>query len=211
MEDQLDSAQIEAIKAWLQTGALNFFGRPFSGKDTQGKHFAQLLGAPLIGGGDILRTGHGYEQVKAIIDGGRLAPTKDFLHIILPFLNQEQFHNRPLVLNSVGRWHGEETSVIEAANQAGHPLKAVIYLAIDDGDVRHRWLAAKTIGDRDKRADDASDVLEIRLTEFRNKTQPVIDFYRQAGLLIEVDGSLAPDQVTAEILAQLQARATRQP
>ena len=197
-----DEDKIKKLVEWLGTGSINIFGRPFSGKDTQAQKLAKLFGASVVGGGEILRSSEN-EGVKKVIGKGELAPTQDYLDIVLPYFNKATFKNKPLILSSVGRWHGEESGVIKALATTDHELKAVVLLSLDEKEVRRRKEIAKSLGDRGRRADDAHGVLDVRLREFRNKTLPVIEFYRKKGLLIEVDGSVAPDLVTAEILTRL--------
>lgn len=195
--------QISTIKSWLGSGSINLFGRPFAGKDTQGRALAELFDAPLLGGGDILRGSVIPAHVKEAMAKGELIPTKDYLEIVLPYLSQDDFAERPLILSSVGRWHGEEAGVLEATAAANHPLRAVVLLSAGETIVRQRWQVSKSKGDRGPRADD--DRLETRLAEFRNKTLPVIDFYRDEGILVEIDAEQAPEAITNEILAKLTA------
>ncbi|HMT56062.1 MAG TPA: hypothetical protein PKD20_04265, partial [Candidatus Saccharibacteria bacterium] len=51
--------------------------------------------------------------------------------------------------------------------------------------------------------DDNRNVLQNRLNRFREKVLPVIEFYRNSGLLIEIDGSLEKSFVTGQILRGL--------
>ncbi len=197
------------VADWLKAGSLNLFGLPFSGKDTQCKLLAEWLKAPIIGGGDILRGGQNVpEHVRKIIDSGELAPTDHYLNIVTPYLSQPLFAGQPLLLSSLGRWYGEEQGILQAASNAGHPLQAVILLKFDEATVRKRWQIAQKLSDRSERADDAEHILDTRLDEFRNKTLPVIDFYRQKNLLIEVDGHQSVDHVQEEILEKLFHKAT---
>ena len=209
MEYQRDPKQIQTIAGWLSTGSINVFGRPFSGKDTQAQYLSKLFRAPVIGGGKIIRNSS-HQEVKNIIDKGELAPISAYLDIVLPYFSQSKFNGSPLILSSVGRWHGEEKGVMQALKTSAHELKAVILLDIDENEVRSRWKAAQTLGDRGRRADDAHGALDVRLEEFRNKTLPVIEFYRQNELLIEVDGKAKEDKVTTEILTKLVAFASAQ-
>jgi adenylate kinase len=195
--------QIETIKQWLGTGSINLFGRPFAGKDTQGRAMADLFNAPLIGGGDILRSGNTPERTIKAINAGFLAPTDDYIAIVLPYLQRNEFKDRPLILSSVGRWHGEEQAVVRAAEAANHPIKCVIYLNVSEETVRERWQKGheqKSLGDRGSRADDEIEKLATRLQEFANKTLPVIDYYRQAGLLYEIK---ADEHTAVEITAHI--------
>lgn len=202
-----NSEKVQAIQQWLGTGSLNIFGRPFAGKDTQGRRLAELFDGRLLGGGEILRGSVIPEHVRDIMHRGQLIPSEDYVRIVLPFLSQPSLAGRALILSSVGRWHGEEAGVIAATETAGHPLRAVIFLSLSEDMVRERWQALDTHDDRGGRHDDTAEVLETRLQEFTNKTVPVLESYREKGLLIEVDGSKAPDEVTSLVLETLYRRA----
>lgn len=192
------------IKDWLGSGSINIFGPPYAGKDTQGAELVKLLdAAPLIGGGDILRSSTIPEHVKEIMERGELIPTKDYIEIVLPFLSQGAFAGKPLVLSSVGRWHGEEEGVLNVTTESHHPLKAVIYISLPEPLIWQRWEAHKTLGNRGSRQDDAKESLEIRLDEFREKTLAVLDFYRKMGILIEIDGDQPPEKVLTDIIDRL--------
>jgi adenylate kinase len=195
--------KVGAIANWLQHGSLNLFGRPFAGKDTQCNRLASHFNAPpAISGGHILRSTKIPERVKLIMESGQLAPIEDYLKIVTPYLSQPDFEGRPLILSSLGRWHGEEQGILQGCADAGHPLKAAVLLDIPEEIVRERWQALHP-DTRGVRADDDHAALDVRLQEFKNKTLDVIDFYRQKGMLIEVNGTASPDQVEAELLDKL--------
>ncbi|MCA9334478.1 hypothetical protein KC963_05500, partial [Candidatus Saccharibacteria bacterium] len=106
MNHELIVKEVEVIRKWLGTGSINIFGMPFAGKDTQGKILSDMLDCPLLGGGDILRNSVIPDHVRAAQKKGLLIPTEDYINIVLPYLGQEAFRGKPLVLSSVGRWHG---------------------------------------------------------------------------------------------------------
>lgn len=203
MKDTISNDGIKQIKQWLDTGAINIFGLPFAGKDTHGHQLAELFGASIMGGGDILRNSVIPDHVKEIIDAGKLAPTDDYVRIVLPYLSRDEFAGRPLILSSVGRWHGEEPGVIEAAKAADHPIKAVLFLSVSEAVAHQRFLESREDETRGVRADDAEHILRTRFDEFEQKTLPVIDFYREKGTLIEVDGNPPKDEVNETILLEL--------
>lgn len=194
--------ELAAIREWLGQGSINIFGMPFAGKDTQGETLADLLEAELLGGGKILRESVIPPHVREIMDAGGLIPTEDYMHIVPPYLGHERFNGKPLVLSSVGRWDGEQDGVLQATDASGHPLKAVVLLTVPEDVARARH-SAETGADRGQRADDAPEVFDARIHEFHTKTQPVIDFYRNHGLLIEVDGTGSPVEVTDAIIQKL--------
>ena len=208
--EQLSDTELQTIKQWLGTGAINIFGLPFSGKDTHGHQLAELFDASIMGGGDILRNSVIPQHVQELIDAGRLAPIEDYIRIVTPYLSREEFAGRPLILSSVGRWHGEEPGVMGAATAAGHPMKAAIYLVVSEATALKRYQASREDEKRGARADDVEHILATRFTEFHNKTLPVIDFYRDKGMVIEVDGNPPKAQVHQAILRGLYEFATRE-
>lgn len=203
LDSMQESEKINAIKKWLGPGSINIFGRPFSGKDTQGRQLATLLGGNLLGGGDILRSDNIPDHIKQIMRDGKLIPSEDYVKIVLPNLSNERLAGHPIVLSSVGRWIGEESSVIEATKTAGHPLMAVINLDIDESVTKSRWQLALSLGDRGNRHDDINNTIDVRLAEYKNKTEPVLDAYKNLGLLIDVDGDQPAQKVTHAIINKL--------
>lgn len=198
---------IHAISTWLGTGSINVFGRPFAGKDTQGLILADLLGGVLIAGGDILRSYHDQEKIKQIMSTGELFPTDLYMSIVLPYLSRDEISAKPLILSSVGRLHGEEEMIVKATTDSGHPIKAVVVLDMSVEEVWRRFDASQQQHDRGERADDHREVLETRLKKFQEKTMPVIDYYRNQGLVLEVDGTQTRDAVTNSIIDGLAERA----
>jgi adenylate kinase len=205
--------EIDAIASWLGTGSINIFGMPFAGKDTQGRILADMFDGPLLGGGDILRNSVVPKRTKEALKKGLLVPTEDYVNIVLPYLGQVNFKERPLILSSVGRWHGEEESVMKATAKSGHPVKAIFYLKITEEEVQKRWAKSqedRSKGDRGSRGDDHAAVLEVRLKEFKEKTLPVIDYYRAADQFYEINAGKHAVEVTAEILRILHQQAKKQ-
>lgn len=201
--------ELATIKDWLGTGSINIFGLPFAGKDTHAQTLADALDAVVLGGGDIFRNSVIPTHVRELIDAGNLAPTDDFINIVLPYLSRSEFAQHPLIFSSVGRWHGEEEGVVGAAKASGHELKAAVYLEIDEAIARDRWARSQEDETRGDRADDAQHKLDTRFSEFKNKTLPVIDYYRERGLLIEIDGRPDTARVSQNIIESLVA-ATRE-
>lgn len=201
--------QIQTIKNWLGVGSINLFGRPFSGKDTQGERIVDALDAVLIGGGDILRSHDDPAKIEQIMASGGLVPTDFYFELVLPYLSRAEFKDKPLILDAVGRSSGEEEVILKATKDSGHPLMAVVVLDISEEEVWKRFEAAKAVGDRDERADDRREVLANRLRKYQEKTLPVLDFYRQQGLLVTIDGTGSRDDVTAAIFETLASLASQ--
>ena len=200
---------ISTIKDWLGTGSINIFGLPFSGKDTVGIRLAEDLGAKFLSSGLILR--HIAEEDQDLakeMKQGLLADTNKFLDSILPYLSRQDLQSYPLVLSSVGRWEGEEYPVIEVAEDAGHPIKAVILLNISEAEAKKRWQTAKTLMDRGEREDDKeSSAFDKRIDEFIQKTMPVIETYQKRGVLVSVPATADREAVYQKVIEELAIKA----
>lgn len=199
----MKSIDLAVFTNWLGTGSINIFGLPLSGKDTQARHIASAIGGEVVAGGDILRAYHDQAKIKDLMATGKLFPSDFYFSVILPYLEQEKLTNKPLVLSSLGRWHGEEETILKVAAETGHPLKVVIFLEVDEAEIRSRFEASERKLARGQRHDDDERVLDVRITEFKNKTLPVIEFYKQRNLLITVNGNAGPAAVTEQIMASL--------
>ncbi len=188
---------IEIIKEWLGTGSINIFGMPFSGKDTIGARLAETFGGKLLSSGSILRDAQERdEKLREEMNSGALASTDKFRTIVLPYFANEDLKEFPLILSSVGRWEGEERPVMEAAANAGHPIKAAILLNISREEMEKRRKLALESLDRGTRGDDLNEeALELRIKEFNEKTLPVLEVYKNEGLLVEVDAKESRDEV----------------
>lgn len=195
--------QLKDIKAWLGVGSINIFGLPMSGKDTVGVRLAENLGAKFLSSGMIIRA---MEEEKGVdLSGkGNLIPSNTFYEWILPYFEREDLWNYPLILSSIGRWAGEEDEVMTVARSSGHTIRAAVELRLSEQDVVERWEAAKLLGDRGLRPDDANpDVFRTRLEEYRTKTLPVLKHYQELGLLVSVPANLSRDQVFAKVVEAL--------
>jgi adenylate kinase len=82
----------------------------------------------------------------------------------------------------------------------GHRLDAVVVLTVDRDEIVKRLLKrAQTEG----RTDDTEDVIRRRQDVYAEQTYPLIEVYRERGLLIEVDGMGDVEEVTGRIFEAL--------
>ncbi len=202
-------AKIQQIKAWLGIGSINIFGLPMSGKDTVGVQLAEKLGAKFLSSGMIVRA---MEQATGqnITSNGKLMPSNVFYDWVLPYFEREELWKYPLVLSSIGRWSGEENEVMAVAKSSGHTIRAAVVLQLSDQDVVERWEAAKILGDRGLRPDDADpDIFQTRIREYHEKTLPVLKHYQELGLLVSVPANLPRERVLENTIDALAGFASR--
>ena len=189
------ASKLAQIKSWLGVGSINIFGLPMSGKDTVGVRLAEALGGKMLSSGMIIRAMESATS-QHLTDAGELVPSDVFSQWVLPYFSRPELKDSPLILSSIGRWSGEENSVILEAEKSGHPIKAVLLLNISEADVLRRRAASVSLGDRGSRADDKElSVFNTRLKEFRDKTAPVILHYDNLGLLVSINADASRDEV----------------
>lgn len=211
MEDK-----IATIKKWLGTGSINIFGIQFSGKDTLGHSLAGALDANFLGSGDLVRAAAKTDKSTEIrqaakdSESGILTPTDQFRKLIVPHLKDPELASKPLILSSVGRWIGEEVVVMNALQQGHHDLKAVIVMNISEDEVWRRWEEVKDTRNGG-RADDINRAkVERRLTEFAEKTRPVIAKYEQLGYAFEINAEQSIEQTFQTAIDGLYRKAIRE-
>lgn len=212
MEDISDT-HIGKIQDWLGTGSINIFGIQFSGKDTVGKQLAGLFDAEFVSSGDVMRStflNDKADQNDAIWQAskvgslsGALMPTYEFRDMMASYLMRPVLQDKPLILSTVGRWIGEEGPIMEVLNKTNHPTKAVILLNISQDEAWSRW--RHSAGERDGGRHDDIDQQAVmkRFAEYQEKTSPVIEVYRNMGILIEVDGQQSRDKVMRDTIDAL--------
>ena len=202
----MQNEKIAYIRRWLDTGAINIFGLPFSGRETTGRSLALALGAVYISGGEIIR--HSGRQLSRAslrtTNNGDLLPIEDFERLILPYLKNDTYRDYPLILDSVGRRMDEEIEAIDAAAEGGHPIKVAVILNVSENTARERWKVSRLAHDREDHYDDRDErYLDERFAQFRQETEPIIAAYRREGTLIGVNGIQERSEVITEAINKI--------
>ncbi len=178
-------------------------GRPGSGKGTQAKLLAKKIGADVYSSGNRLREmakGQGFVagKVKRVIEEGDLLPSWFSSHMFVEVMLGLQPEDK-IVFEGACRRKEEAAAFDETALWLERPYTAV-YLNISDTEVEKRLnLRRQTEG----RADDASDTIEHRLGEYEEFTAHAVEFFREKGVLLEIDGNQSIEEVHATILRAL--------
>lgn len=204
---------------------LVFIGAPGAGKGTQAKRLAAEKGYPIVATGDLLRAAIAEQtplgqQAHAYIQRGELVPD--------PLVNQlvaERIATlESFILDGYPR-NLTQAQMLETI--LPQPLSAVVYFEISEdaliarlggrricpqcGAVFHITANPSTAGDRcDQcgatlitREDDQPDTIRKRFSVYREQTAPLVDYYRQRGLLRTVNADAPPDAVYQQLLSVL--------
>jgi adenylate kinase len=182
-------------------------GPPGAGKGTQAARIAEHFAIPTISTGDIFRKNiaDGTElgtQVKAIVDAGDYVPDSLTNALVTDRLNEADAAGG-FLLDGYPRTPDQVRYLTELLSSRGHALDAVIQLVADQEEiVRRLRQRALDIG----RVDDSEEAIRHRQEVYLRETAPLIEMFRDQGLLVEIDGLGAIDDVTARIFESLAAR-----
>ena len=182
-------------------------GPPGAGKGTQAARIAEALGVPAVSTGDIFRqnindrTELG-QRVSAILDAGEYVPDSLTNELIDDRLAQADADGGYL-LDGYPRTAGQVEFLDGVNLRRGEQLDAVIRLVADTDEVVRRLLSR---AQEQGRSDDGEDVIRHRLEVYERETAPLIAIFAERGLVVEVDGIGAVDDVTERILAGLRQR-----
>ena len=184
-----------------------FIGPQGSGKGTQAKRVAVTEGIPHISTGDMFRAAiaAGTElgkQLAPILESGALVPDELTISIIRERL-AEPDAEQGFVLDGFPRTMAQAGALDEMLAAVGHPLDLVFEFALSDELALQRCLGRAA---QEGRADDTPEVIAKRLATYHELTEPIVDHYRAAGLLVVIHAERSVDEVNAE-LAQALARA----
>jgi len=179
-------------------------GPPGSGKGTQGERLARLLGLEHIAAGDLLRaevqSGSPLgEKARAYMDRGELVPDDLIIDLLMPRVLRAG-RNGGYLLDGFPRSVGQAKEARRLADEEGVSAGAAIYLDAPREELVSRILARAEV---EGRSDDTPEVIRHRLKVFDEATAPLIEYYRNRGLLRVVDASRSADEVTEAILAEL--------
>ena len=182
-------------------------GPPGAGKGTQAARISERFGIPTISTGDIFRKNIADEtelgkQVKAIVDAGDYVPDSLTNALVTDRL-EETDATGGFLLDGYPRTTDQVEYLANLLASHGHTLDAVIRLVADEDEIVRR-LRQRAIDQG--RVDDSEEAIRHRQDVYIRETAPLIDMFRAQGLLIEVDGLGAIDDVTGRIFDALAER-----
>lgn len=183
---------------------LLIMGAPGAGKGTQASRIAARYEVPAISTGSIFReniangTPLGV-QVKQIMDAGQLVSDEITDAIVADRLGQEDAEDGWLLDGYPRNLHqvGALDRLLDASDSG---IDAVISLLVDPDALVDRLLKRAEI---EGRSDDNETTIRARMDVYAAETQPLLDTYRERGLLVEVTGHGSVDEVTAQVLDAL--------
>ena len=198
-------------------------GAPGAGKGTQAKKIAEKYSIPHISTGDIFRANikNGTElgkKAKTYMDQGLLVPDELVVDLVVDRVNQEDCANG-YVLDGFPRTIPQAEALTKALAGQGQKLDYAIDVDVPDENIVRRMGGRRACvgcgatyhleyappkqegicdtcgGELILRDDDKPETVTKRLGVYHEQTQPLIDYYTNAGILKRVDGTVDIDEV----------------
>jgi adenylate kinase len=183
---------------------LILLGPPGAGKGTQGHQLHEQYGISEISTGDILRaavrdgTALGTEA-KRYIDRGALVPDEVMIGIVRDRLAQPDT-DKGFILDGFPRTAAQAKALDRILEDSGRPLDHVISIEVPVAELVQRLAGRRRI---EGRQDDTDEAIRHRLDVYERETRPLIDYYRQTGLLRSVSGVGTIECILQRILKHL--------
>lgn len=167
-----------------------------AGKSTQGNLLSENLGLPYLSTGHIFRqiakekTELG-RKVKLIMTAGLLQPGDLTVRVVENYLGRPEYR-KGYIIDGFPR-------TLEQVEKFKNGVDKVVHINIPEKEALKR-LAGQNDGTR---PDDSVEAIRQRIDSFYNFTKPVLNYYRDKGLLIEINGENSIDEIQKDILKSL--------
>jgi adenylate kinase len=211
---------------------LILLGPPGSGKGTQGRTLQEDFHLPYYATGDILRAAvkertEVGEKAKEYMDRGDLVPDEVIIEVIGERVQQEEASDG-FILDGFPRTVPQAEALDEEMDDLERGITAAVLIEVPEEEIIRRLSGRRTcekdpshiyhlefdppkedeVCDLDGgklivRDDDQPEVVKRRLEQYREKTEPLIDYYDRREALLRVDGNQAPEEVGERIHALL--------
>ncbi|MGH9778820.1 MAG: adenylate kinase [Candidatus Acidiferrales bacterium] len=211
---------------------LVFLGAPGAGKGTQARAVAERLGVPQISTGDMFRdhAARGTElgkQAKGVMERGELVSDDIVVGMVAERIARPDCA-AGFILDGFPRTVPQAERLEALLAETGRPGALAVNFRIGYTDLVRRLTGRRTCvlcgeiynihfrppkvegrcdrdgGELKQRADDREEVIRERLNAYERQTQPLVDFYRERGALLDVDAEAAPEELTRRLLELLE-------
>jgi adenylate kinase len=208
-----------------------FLGPPGSGKGTQSKNLAEKLKNIHLSSGDLLREAVAQntpagKEAKSYMDAGKLVPDPVLIQMFREKLSQREAA-AGFILDGFPRNVAQAKSLDQLLAEFGGSLDSVLNLIIEDSYLTERITGRRSCtkcgavyhvkfaptkqpnvcdvcgGPVVQRSDDTPELVKQRLDTYREKTEPLIDYYDSRRILKTIDADGDPSEVFSRILLAL--------
>ncbi len=186
------------------------FGPPGAGKGTQSEYIQSQYTIKMLSTGDMLRAEVASEsqlglKLKSILAAGELVSDDIIIELIANCISEPECQ-KGFILDGFPRTVAQAEALDNMLQHMGRQIDHVFSLEVDQGALldRIKKRAAETGGARD---DDNEETLRNRLEVYDKQTAPILPYYEEKGVLRQIDGMQAIEEVTNQIDGYLKEKA----
>lgn len=184
---------------------LVMLGKPGAGKGTQSGILKEHLRFSPVGYGDFFRNLSKQDtfvakKVGETVDSGNLLPYWFPAYVLMEKMFNDVKPGQGIILDGAARSVEEAKILHEVLTWFERPYKA-IYIDISDDEVVRRLTERQHLSGR---ADDDPEHIKTRLEAFHRDVIPAVEYFKEQGTLLTVDGAQSMDKVTHDMLETLQ-------
>ncbi len=214
---------------------LVLLGAPGAGKGTQAEGIVKKFGLVHISTGDMLRAAvkAGTEmglKAQEYMTAGALVPDEVVIGIVRDRIAEPDVTEKGFLLDGFPRTVVQAEELDKVLSSLSRGIDAVINIVVPDEELLNRltgrrickscqkpyhvmFKPPKTEGVCDdcggelyQRADDTVETVKNRLDVYHNQTAPLIDYYKNQSILVDIEGTKTVDEVFADIENALKAK-----
>lgn len=180
-------------------------GAPGAGKGTQAARMVEKFGFAHVSTGDMLRAAVKAKtpvglKAKALMDAGRLVGDDVVIAIAEERLRQKDAADG-FVLDGFPRTLAQAKALDSLLSRLGMRLDCCLALTADADVVVKRLLRRAEI---EGRSDDNEETIRARMSVYDEQTAPLLDYYRDRELLVEISGMGSVDDVAKAVASALE-------
>jgi len=182
---------------------LVLFGPPGAGKGTQSQKLIEKYQLVHLSTGDLLRNeiaagSHLGLEAKKLMDEGQLVPDAVVIGMISNKL-KDSADSKGFIFDGFPRTVAQAEALDTLLDNHQEKISLMIALEVDEQELERRLLLR---GKDSGRVDDANpEIIRKRIMEYKSKTTPVANFYKEQGKLSTVKGVGTVEEIFAEISA----------
>jgi len=189
----------EAETPEIQGKILVILGAPGSGKGTLSKELKKRYGFEHISTGDLIRNSDD-EEIKKIVADGNFIPDDKMVKMLRKELKKIDPSSN-IILDGFPRNTAQGKKLDTLLGKMGLGLNHALFLELPEDVAKDR---IKQRAKEEDRKDDANDdVVSKRFQEYRDKTLPLLDFYRKSRKLIRVNANKDKTDVLRHVVKRL--------
>ncbi len=180
---------------------LILFGAPGSGKGTQSTLIAETYRLKHLSTGDMLRAEIAKQSQLGLladtyISQGLLLPDALIIDLLKNTLQQLSEDTKGIVLDGFPRTVAQAVALDSLVAELNQEILMLIEITVETSELIERLVQR---GKLSGRSDDNPATIKHRLEVYHQQTEPVIDFYKQAGKYFHVDGNGTIEQIFERI------------